>query len=397
LAQTNLPAKILVVDDDAAVGQAIEHGLAKHNITTIKATNLENALYQFNQNRFEVVIIELDFGPLPGLALMQKWRNHEMLDKRSAGFIVLGSGGQRSAGHEGLIKELGDIEIIMKPVNPIQLLPMISRALGTKNKNAKFQEFKSKMLEPLMKSGHVDKAIEKAKQLAPELGDRVNHVVVDLLEKSAKYQECLDLSVNMLSRDNNNIGLINTAGRMCLKLGKMAEAKSLLEKADKLAPTNLDRLNTMAQMYLQVKSPDKAVDVFRQLVKLNPESPEYKFDVFKQLYDAGYDEHAVNFGKEVAQPMEIVRYYNNRGVMLAKEGKQAEAILEYQRAIRFFPKFKENNRIYYNMALAFAGKKTRQDYVEASKYLQKALELDPSFEKAKTTLATIQKSLGGAA
>ncbi|MCX6118303.1 MAG: tetratricopeptide repeat protein [Proteobacteria bacterium] len=396
MAAENLPNKILVVDDDPSVGVSIEQGLQKHGIAVVKCVDLDSALYQFNQGRFEVVLVELDFGPLPGLALIQKWRNHEMIEKRNAGFILLGSGGQRSAGNEGLMKELSDIELLMKPVSPIQLLPVIARAYSNKNKAAAFVEVKTRLIDPLVKQGNYSKALEIAQGMIPELGDKAKLLVVDLLEKAGNFKECLDMSVSLLKGDGNNIGLINTAGRMCMKLGKLADAKSFLEKADSLAPMNLDRMNSMAQLYLQAKFPEKAVGVFKQLVKLNPEHPEYKFDVFKKLYDAGYDEHAVSFGKDVAQPMEIVRHYNNKGVLLAKDGRQPEAIKEYERAVKFFPKFKENNRIYYNMALALIASKNKEDYKKAVDLLKMAIALDPTFEKAKTTLATLEKNIAAA-
>lgn len=390
----NLPNKILVIDDDPTVCTAIEQGIVKHKVQVVKSSDLESALYHFNQNRFDVVVIEIDFGPLPGLALVQKWRMHAVLDKRSTGFVMLGTGAGRTAGEEGLLKELGDLEMMSKPINPIQLLPMLSRAMASKHKQAAFQDIRQNVIDPLLKKGDFQKAIETVKKMIPDVGERAKRMLIDLYENDGQFQPCLETTLNMLKEENNNINLINTAGRMYMKLGKFAEAKPFLERADNLAPTNLDRLNQMAQMYLQANQPDKSVVIFKELVKLNPETPEYKFDVFKKLYDAGFDEHAVSFGKEVAQPMEIVRHYNNKGVLLAKDHKQDEALLEYERALKFFPKFKENYRIYYNMALAHVARKTKEDYLKAEVFVTKALELDPTFEKAKTTLATLKKALG---
>lgn len=391
---SNLPTKILLVDDDPSFCVGIEQALQKHKIAVVKVNDLASALYQFNQNRFDVVVIEMDFGPLPGLALLQKWRNHEMLEKRMAGVIMLANGGGRSNGQDGLLKELSDIEVLNKPVSGIQILPVLARALAMKNRMVAFQDIRDRVIDPLIKQGNVQKAIEKAQQMVSEVGERAKRLLLELYEDASRHQECLDLTLSMLKTDGNNVNLINTAGRMYMKLGKFAEAKPFIEKADEMAPANLDRLNAMAQMYLQMKEPEKSVGVFKQLVHLNPESPEYKFDVFKQLYDAGYDEHAIGFGKEIAKPMEIVRHYNNKGVLLAKEGKQEEALTDYTRSLKFFPKFKENYRIYYNMALAHIARKTKEDYVKAEEYVRKALELDPTFEKAKTTLATLQKALG---
>jgi tetratricopeptide (TPR) repeat protein len=89
--------------------------------------------------------------------------------------------------------------------------------------------------------------------------------------------------------------------------------------------------------------------------------------------------------------MEVVRHYNNKGVLLAKDGKVKEAIEEYTRALRFFPEFKENFRIYYNLALAHLQLKTAEDIKSAETFLKRALELEPTFEKAKASLASLPK------
>ena len=78
-------------------------------------------------------------------------------------------------------------------------------------------------------------------------------------------------------------------------------------------------------------------------------------------------------------------------MLLAKEGKVQEAIQEYERALRFYPKFKENFRIYYNLALGHLQLKTPDDLTKAGTYLNKTIELNPSFDKAKASLANLQK------
>ena len=65
----NLPTKILIVDDDPAVAQGLDEPLSKYQIKVDKASNLETALYLFNTNRYDVCLVEVEFAPLPGLAL----------------------------------------------------------------------------------------------------------------------------------------------------------------------------------------------------------------------------------------------------------------------------------------------------------------------------------------
>jgi tetratricopeptide (TPR) repeat protein len=390
LADSNLPTKILIIDDDPSVGTALENAMARHKITVVKASDLETALYKFNTERFEVVIVELEFGPLPGLALIQKWRAHDVFEKRNTGFIVAASS-QRSAGQDNLTSELSDIETITKPIKDIQLLSVLAKALGNKNKSQFFAEAKVRVIDPYLKQGHTQKAADKATSMIPEVGNKAERLLLDIYETSDRFKDCLDTAVKMLITAPNDINLIGTAGRMHMKLGNFKEAKTYLEKADQLAPQNIERLNALASMYIQSKDPAKSVGVFKELIKLNPESPDYRFEAFKQLYDAGFDEQAVTLGKEVAKPMEIVRHYNNKGVMLSKDGMVAEALLEYKRALMFYPKFKDNFRIYYNMALAHMSLKTPDDLAQAKNFFTKALDLEPTFDKAKAGLANLLK------
>ena len=154
---------------------------------------------------------------------------------------------------------------------------------------------------------------------------------------------------------------------------------------------NIQRLEQMAEMYLKMKSPDKGMAKLRQLVDLNPENPDYKFAAMQKLFDHGFDDHAQQFGRSLVSPMDIVRHYNNKGVALSKSGEPAKALSEYQRALEFFPKFKENYRILYNIALANIGKKDPVSLKAAEDALKKCLSLNPDFEKAKTALAAISK------
>lgn len=389
--ENNLPARILIVDDDPTVAQGLEESLGRYNISILKAADLQTAMYHFNQVRLEVVLVEVEFAPLPGLALVQKWRQHEMQDKRLTSFIMM-SGSSRTAAEDGLIRELGDLEIIMKPFTAIQILPVISRAFANRQRTAQFFELKSRLVEPYERRGDLNKAVEQVHKQMANLGPRGLPLLIDLYEKAGQYEQALAVVTGMLEKDNNNIALIGAKGRLLLRLGKVGEAKEYMERADKAAPSNIDRINEMATMYLKLKDPTNSLKKMREFVALNPEHEDVKFEMFSRLYEHGFDEQATSFGRSVSKPMEIVRHYNNKGVMLSKDGNVAAALTEYKRALKFFPKFKENYRIHYNIGLACAQMKTSESLKEAEENLTVCLELEPDFEKAKKALETVQKA-----
>ena len=389
----NLPSKLLIIDDDPSVASALEEAMLRHNIKVDKATTLETALYLFNTQRYEVVLVEIEFAPLAGLALVQKWRSHEVQEKRSTAFIML-SGNKSLGNNEGLIRELGDLEVLNKPFGAVQVLPYLSRGLATRKRMLAYHEMKSKFLTYYDKTKDFDKAAEQVKAKLPDLGPKGLYLLYDLYEKGNRFEDALALVTPMLDRDPNSIALLNAKGRLLMRLGKYEDAKVCLVRADDLAPQNIERLNEVATAYLHLKDPTNSVKTFKKLLELSPENHDLKFEMFSKLYEHGYDDHAIQFGKETAKPMEIVRHYNNKGVMLSKDGKTDQALVEYKRALRFYPQFKENFRIHFDIALAHMATKTRTSFIEAQRSLNRCLELSPEFDKAKTNLESVEKALG---
>lgn len=392
MSQSNLPQKVLVVDDDAAVVTNIGETLGKLGIKTEKASSLETALYLFNQQRFEVALLEVEFSPLAGLALVQKWRKHESVDRQSTAFIMM-TGNKVDDSNAALTKELGDLETIVKPFSTVQILPYLARALVTRKRLAAYLELKNKVLDYYVKTGDFEQAAAAVQKQLPVLGEKGLSLLYDLYEQGGKFNEALATMQPLLDKDPTNIVLLNTKGRLLMRLGRHAEAKEVLLKADEVAPMNIERINHLVTNYLQTKEPEKAVDRMKEVVGLSPEQPDLKFEMFSKLYDHGFDEHAVSFGKEAAKPMEIVRHYNNKGVVLAKDGDSDMALLEYERALRYFPKFRENYRIHFNIALANLQHKSLDGCETAVKHLKICLEMSPDFDKAKKALEQAEKML----
>ena len=383
MAQGNLPDKIMIVDDDSTVAGGSVDALGKHGIKVIPASDLETTLYQFNMNKLDVVCIELDFEPQPGLILLQKWLNHEVEEKRATNFIILLSNRNEQVSHQlKLLEELGSFETLNKPFTPIQLLPYLSRGLAAKKRALKLGEIKTRAFNIGRKVEKLDKAIQVIKGDLSSLGAVGFEMMLELYEQHSKWPEALDIVDKLLDSKEKHAGYVNAKGRILLKMGDHEKALSYMEEADKLAPDNISRLNDLALTYLKVNQPDDAVEKMKSLIDYHPEDPDMKFNMFHQLQEFGFDEHAQELCKKTASPMDVVRYYNNKGVALSKAGNVEGALLEYERCLMFFPKFKENYRIYYNIALAHVGYKKRSSYEVSIEYLQKCLELKPSFDKA---------------
>jgi len=390
--KSNMPKRILVVDDDYTVGQGLETPFKPYEIQISNAQDLDNALRLFNEADSPIVLVELEFEPMHGLALIQRWRASEQIEKRATVFILM-TGKTRPVTDDALVRELADIEMIVKPLKPINVLPYISRAMGKYQMLLSFEHFRKTILEQAANTNQIGPIADSVKKRLPEFQTRGIELLCELYEASENYELALQFVNGMLAKDNNNPFFLNAKGRLLLKMGKEQDARDPLEKAYKASPTHLGRLNTMEDMYLKLKDPEKALEKMEERLKFSRGDDTVKFNMFTKLHDHGFQDYARKLAKNHANPMEIVRYYNNKGVGLSQSGDIQSAIKEYERALSYFPTSKENYRIYYNIALAKIKTKNEISYKEAVGNLRKCLELAPEFDKARNTLDILTKAM----
>lgn len=389
-----MPQKILIVDADKSVAQALKGPLEKQGVKVDGASDLGSALYMFNQAIYPVVFIDIAFEELPGLVLLQRWRQHENPDKANAGFILVsGNRNKGDAGEGRLVQELEDIEIVSKPINPIAILGLLKKSMATRIRRLKFLEVSGQTQKLAASSKTHNAAIEFVKSNMKDFGIKGQDLLREVYEVREQWQPALEVVDGILKIKADQLSALNNKGRLLLRLGQAEEALKFMELADKQAPENIDRINEMALAYLVAKQPDMSVVKMHQLIKFHPDRPDMKFDLFAKLQEFGYDEHAIKLCKDTTSPLDVVRHYNNKGVALAKANNTEGAIMEYERALQYFPKFKENYRIFYNIALAHLSYKTRSHYEIALDYIKRCLELNPKFDKALNTKEQIEGQL----
>lgn len=394
MSDPSFPQKILIVDADKSVAQALKAPLDKQGIKVDSAADLGSALYMFNQAIYPVVFIDLAFEELPGLVLIQKWRQHEVPDKANTGFILMaGNRNKSQAGDDKLVGELDDIEVIVKPINPIAILTILKKAMANRSRRSRLQEvtLQAKKLAGNPKTAAA--AADFVKSNTKDLGLKGQDLMREVLEAQSQWQPALGVVEDILKVKADALGALNHKGRLLLKLGQTEEALKFMEMADRAAPNNINRINEMAIAYLMAKNPDMSVEKMKQLIKFNPEQPDMKFEMFAKLQEFGYDEHAIALCKDTTSPLDVVRHYNNKGVALAKNNQVEDAILEYERALKYFPTYKENYRILYNIALAHIGYKNQPHYEIARDYIKRCLELNPKFDKGLNTKEIVETQI----
>lgn len=386
----NLPRKILVVDDDQADLNKVERLLSNYKITVLKAPCWETALYLFNQNAVDICIAELELPGIPGTVLVQKWSTHEMEIKRNAGFIIAASK-NRSAADEALVRELKNVGFIGKPYALGSLLSALSAAMVKRKRQMAIKELKEKIIKPLIKKKNYQKALDIAKQKLLPQGKEGKLEAAYIYEAADELKEALNLVTELHESDKNNMLYVNEMGRLQMLLGDLDAAQAAFEKADQMAPRNIERINNLAELYLKRSMPEKSIEKYKELIDLSPEDKDVKYSYYEKLIQAGFEKHAQNFCQETSTPKELVRHYNNKGVMFSKQKNYPDAIDEYKKAQRLIPGNKDLYRIIYNRALAHINLKNMDQIKTAHELLEECLKLKPDFDKAKDKLNLTSK------
>lgn len=389
-----LPSKILVVDNDQGVLNAVAQGLEAYKVQCTGAKDWESALYLFNTNKFDLCLVSLELETLAGTAIIQKWRNHEMESKRFTAF-VLSTSHQRKAGDSALIKEIGDVVMLLKPIKIPNLLSIMANAMQMSRKRASILQIKDKLISPLLKSKKFDKAITIARDKLEPAGEKGQFLSSQVYQAAGEAGSAIEVLKKLIDTDSNNMAYHNELGRIFLESGNLKEALKSYEIADKAAPGNIARVNDMAHLYLELKMPEKSIGKFTELIDLHPEDKNLKFDVYDKLSAAGFLQHAQDFCRQTSTPTELVRHFNNKGVVFSKAGEFPDAIDEYQKAVKLIPGSKELYRILYNMAIAHINLKTFAHIQEANRLLLESIKMRPDFDKAKEKLKLTERYMGG--
>jgi tetratricopeptide (TPR) repeat protein len=397
VSQSNLPGKILLVDSDAELINLIEKDLEQQGVSIQQANDANSAIYLFKNQNFDVAVINSDISG-GGLTLAQRFRS-DADKKRSCIGIVMMFGTQTKVEDWSLFKEIKHIEYIEKPLRVIKLISALVKAMKNRYLLMEVDDTKTLAYDAFRSTGLLQAAYNVIDNNLHAADDSTRaQIKFDLAFKNQMYDEALNIIDAQLKFDPNNLNLLNRKAKIQLAQGDKDEAIKTLELCNKQAPKNLERIEAMAKAYIDVKNPDQALEKMKEMVELNPDLADLKFNLISDLQNAGFISHGMQLAQDTeTEPEEVIRYYNNKGVIFAKDGNLDKALKEYYTAVIFYPMYKENHRILFNIALAEINKKTKAGYLAARNALIKCLELTPDFEKAQKLKATLDDLIDKAA
>src|SRR5215813_2138523 len=117
------PGRILIVDDDPAMQQAVVNFFEQHNVSTVSASGRETMASEFATVEPSLVILDLRLGEEDGLDLLREIRS------RSDVPVIITTGHRRDEIDVVLGLELGADDYLAKPFGLRELLARIRAVL----------------------------------------------------------------------------------------------------------------------------------------------------------------------------------------------------------------------------------------------------------------------------
>jgi choline-sulfatase len=209
--------------------------------------------------------------------------------------------------------------------------------------------------------------LEEVQQKDPQI-----YVIPFMLGEASLRHENWDAAADQLQRclalnphfDHAMTGL----ARALVKLGRMDEAKTWLQKALQSNPENYRAWYQMG--LLEAKSdPTAALSSYQKTIAIQPNFSPGQRDLAMALYQQkDYAGAAVHLEKAIALGLEDARLHNFLGICYSQTNRMAKAVREHQRAIALDPKLAE---AHLNLGYAYQhlGKMTlaRTEYATACK------------------------------
>ncbi len=178
---------------------------------------------------------------------------------------------------------------------------------------------------------------------------------------------------------------VHLLGRCLMKMGQFETAVEMLEKASLFNQHDVERLVDIGNALLHADRGDDAEKKFEAALGVDPNYRPAKVGKGQAKLLDGQVNDALSILREVSGEVEMASMFNVAAILNARRGRHEAGMNLYTAALKSLGKDERlQSRLHFNMGLGYRRWGKPEKAVTA---FETAVKLDPSFEKAKTSLA----------
>jgi tetratricopeptide (TPR) repeat protein len=199
--------------------------------------------------------------------------------------------------------------------------------------------------------------------------------MVRIFREEGDHDQVVELCERAVHAQPRDQALLNTLGEACLRAGKTERAIDVFKLLTRMEPDSPIFFCYLGNAHVAAGQFDAADEAYAQAVEIEPTDAHTFYNKLSNAYDqAGQYERAENVARNVIDAInDKPLYHCNLGDILARQGKLAEAEQAYENAIVLDPSFRGAyyNRLAHTLAQSGYG-------AEAIEMYEKAIHADPS-------------------
>lgn len=362
--------RCVIIDSDEAQANVTQNYLQSIGVTDIK-------VFFDGQSAYEA----LSANPEPDLIIME-WRLPQLNSPaliqrlRSIGFwsvpIIIQSALVDSSA-TGFMKEMGIAASVAKPVVKEYFLKELIKVIQQDRRPTEIRAIEAKIRQFFSKG-----QISDAEALIPtylshpkvSFGNKLQ-IQAEVAYAKKAYTQAKALVLEALKFKGDSLFVLNLLGKILMKLGEFDLALKCLDKAQALAPQNVERLCQISDAHLELGDQKAADEMLEKAKTIDDENVNVIETEAKHEMMKGNVEEAKEILKTLSSLTSIISYMNNRAIIYARNSQFQESIDLYQKALASLPEDKAEERaaITYNLALAYVREGSDKGFKNAIKYL----------------------------
>ncbi|MGE0171797.1 MAG: response regulator [Oligoflexales bacterium] len=381
---------VLVVDSDDAVVKDVRTVLENLGVKDIVSfSDGETAVkYVEDGGKANLVIQEWRIPKLPGPIFLQR-------AKRALSVPMILVTSLVGKDDTAFLKEIGIATVVNKPLDRETLLRSIVTTIQQEKvpTDVDFMENKMRSLLYRKKINEAEEIRQKLFENSKYPSDKKKLAEAEFAFAKGKFEEAKKKAIEVLKENGDSIVTLNLLGKTLMTLREFDISLKCFEKAQKLAPHNIERLCEMAEVHSELKNEAKAEESIDTAKRMSPGDDRVTEAQAKLAINSGKTEKAQKVLKQLENLDNVVSYMNNQAIALSRCDRVEEGVATYKRTIESIPDDRKETKaiVVYNLALAFV---RAENYNEAKIWLSKCSALESRVKaKATSLLARIKKAL----
>ncbi len=377
----------IIVDHDSIVQRDVKQALEEMGVESIRIfDDGTSALDYLEENPGpDLIFQEWKIPKVTGPLFLQKAREK---NGKNSPFIVCSSLIDKA--DVPFLREMGVAQVIQKPLQRNELIKGIAWTIQQDRRPTDKIALERKIRQALAQKKFEDAEVTLNLYLAdPAIGAGHKQLIrAELAYAKGEFEKSRDFCVEAMKNGGESILVLNLLGKTMLQLRVLDTALKCFERAQKLAPQNIERLCQMAEIHAELDHTEESNALLEKVDDIDKTGDKADESRAKIALAKGDPNSAKAIMSSLDSIDSVISYMNNRAIAMARCGMVGEGIDQYRKTIESIPDNQPEMKsiVLYNLALAYL----RDEKAE----LAKVVLLDPVHNETKRMTARVTKLLG---